>query len=73
MAFRGEKIEKFLADFTAFHVLHPSLITLQLAASKHTGQDAHHTIRHAGLATALEAGCIHDLSPAQENVPCEHL
>ena len=55
MSFGGEKIEKLLADFTAFHVLHPSLITLQQAVleanSERAGQGAHHTTRGFGGCT----------------------
>ena len=48
MAFGGEKIEELLADFTAFHNLHPSLIVATggtRSDSEPTGQGAHHTIR----------------------------
>jgi hypothetical protein len=54
MAFGGEKIEELLADFTAFHNLHPSLIVATGGARSDfepTGQGAHHTIQDAFRAT----------------------
>jgi hypothetical protein len=57
MAFGGEKIEELLANFTAFHNLHPSLIMATDGTRSDfepAGQGAHHTIERSSQATSLQ-------------------